>query len=788
VSAPLVSIIVPCYNGRDYVSDAIRSALGQTYSPIEVIVVDDGSTDDSLEVIRAFGDRVKCLPMPHRGGGAARNAGLEASRGDLIQFLDADDLLDADKLRRQVDALLETGADMVFCDETRVSFIESQYVDRFSPPYKGEDPVAFVLEHSIPTILALHRKEKLLAIGGWRTDIPCAQEFDLHLRLACSGCALHHLPEVLCKGRCVPGSVSSNYLGVLDQYSRILEPAYHGLKKSGKLDNERAQAFAAAMARAARHYLQHGETKKAAAYFQKARTMHPDGGLPQVYSRPARLLRRIMGPVITERLAGFNRRHGTSRNPDADEPEKPGDASGGTSRFKALMILHGFPPAHHSGTFRNEAFARHLPDFDIQPVVLCATDDDRGIPYNKVDGWRDNPRWAEVRRLPWELLPEPGQNQPAGRWLQRLPLGWTVACRLARKRVLNRVLPAAIELVRQHRPRVIYVSSPPIEAALVADALAQETGLPLVCDLRDPWTFLSWARYRHWLDFAIERRIEHNVLSRAAAVIANTPTARDLLISQIRLPPEKVIVIPNGYNESDFKSLSNTESERGSKFTVAYTGILSSFHTRAHSTRQMLKHALAVDYQPVDSDPNTRSPRWFFEAVELLLDAEPRLRERLEIVFAGAYTEFDRAIFNAFRYPACLRVLPPLPHTEALRLCARANLCLLLQIEMRLGGKDYCTAIPGKLYDYLRVGTRLLAPLQRGDAQELIEKFNAGVVVPPRDVQAIRAALEREIRRWESGESSRRTSAPPELDMYERRRLTRRLAEVLRQAVQENAS
>ena len=309
MTQPLVSIIIPCYNGRKFVADAIRSALGQTYSPIEVIVVDDGSTDNSLDVIRSFGDRVRCLALPHQGGGAARNAGLEASRGNLVQFLDADDLLKPAKLQRQVAALQESGADVVFCDSTRISFTDSSDVDWFSPPYRGEDPVAFVLEHPIPTILALHRRINLLAIGSWRTDLPCAQEFDLHLRLACAGCTFHHLPEVLCTGRCLPDSVSSSYVRVLDQFAQILGPAYQGLKAAGKLTDERARAFAAAMARAARHYIQQGESEKSKAYFQAARTMHPDGGLPQVYSRPARILRLIVGSVLTERLASLRRRH-----------------------------------------------------------------------------------------------------------------------------------------------------------------------------------------------------------------------------------------------------------------------------------------------------------------------------------------------------------------------------------------------------------------------------------------------------------------------------------------------
>ena len=456
--------------------------------------------------------------------------------------------------------------------------------------------------------------------------------------------------------------------------------------------------------------------------------------------------------------------------------------------MKALMILHGFPPAHHSGTLRNAAYARHLPDFGIQPVILCASDDDRVMPYGIVSGWHDDPQWAEVRRMSWNLLSKRSGFLMVRRGLQRLPIGGTLDVRRARARVLAGVLPAARELVQRHAPQVIYASAPPVETLLVAAALSREMNLPWVCDLRDPWSYYSWAKYRHWLDFALERRLERRVLSQAAAVIANTPTAKDLLITRVGVPPGKIVVIPNGYDELDFQALSGIGNDRRTKFTVVYTGILSSFQGRAPSPRHDLKRALGVDYRPLVSDPNTRSPRWFLEAVERLLDAQPSWRERLEIVFAGSYTDFDRAIFSSFRYPDCLRVLPPLPHTEALRLCAQAHLCLLLQIEMKKDGKDYCTSVPGKLYDYLRTGTRILAPIQQGDAQELIERLDAGMVVPPRDVQAIQTALEREFRRWENGETPRRTALSPELSKYERRNLSRQLADLLVQAASGSGS
>ena len=107
--SPLVSILIPCFNAEHLVGQAIESALAQTWPHKEVIVVDDGSTDASLEVIRRFGGRIRWESGPNRGGNIARNRLLELSSGEWLQYLDADDYLRSDKIRKQVEFLHENG-------------------------------------------------------------------------------------------------------------------------------------------------------------------------------------------------------------------------------------------------------------------------------------------------------------------------------------------------------------------------------------------------------------------------------------------------------------------------------------------------------------------------------------------------------------------------------------------------------------------------------------------------------------------------------------------------------
>jgi len=114
-TAASVSVIVPVYNGERYLAQAIESILAQTHPPVEIIVIDDGSSDDSSGIARKFGKPVRCQRQQNLGISAARNQGVELSSGQYLAFLDADDLWLPDKLRLQLEALrLEPALDAAF--------------------------------------------------------------------------------------------------------------------------------------------------------------------------------------------------------------------------------------------------------------------------------------------------------------------------------------------------------------------------------------------------------------------------------------------------------------------------------------------------------------------------------------------------------------------------------------------------------------------------------------------------------------------------------------------------
>lgn len=164
---PLASIIIPSHNHARYLPDAIESALAQTV-PVEVIVVDDGSTDATPDVTATYSRRARTIRQEHAGVAAARNRGIEAARSPFVMFLDADDVIAPAKVERQLAAFMH-GLGWVLCD-VRIEF-ESGAVDTASNRYgyagmdlHGDIAPLLELRNFIPVMAPLVRAEIFEAI------------------------------------------------------------------------------------------------------------------------------------------------------------------------------------------------------------------------------------------------------------------------------------------------------------------------------------------------------------------------------------------------------------------------------------------------------------------------------------------------------------------------------------------------------------------------------------------------------------------------------------------------
>ena len=196
---PLVSVIIPVYNGERYIVQAVESALRQTFTNLEIIVVDDGSTDRTQQVLQPYFDRIRYIYQENQGVAAARNIACQLAQGEFLAFLDADDYFLPSKLEKQLACfdhdpaldMVQTGWLMV--DET------GKYIFEMKPWQQAPklDLESFIIFKCVrPSAMMLRRKwwEKL---GGFNDNFPLAEDLDFALRLALKGCKAVWLEEIL---------------------------------------------------------------------------------------------------------------------------------------------------------------------------------------------------------------------------------------------------------------------------------------------------------------------------------------------------------------------------------------------------------------------------------------------------------------------------------------------------------------------------------------------------------------------------------------------------------------
>jgi len=248
MAEPLVSIIIPCYNAGRWLAATLDSALAQTWSPIEVIVVNDGSSDNTLTVAHEFSTRgVMVVDQPNRGASAARNHGLRLSCGEFIQFLDADDLLSPDKIARQMERLaaasprhLASGEWARFTDEpARAQFVpEPNWTDLSGLEFQM---LHFEAGWMMQPAAWLCPRQLLDEAGPWDESLSLNDDGEYFNRVTLASAGI-----LFC-----PGARVYYRSGLSTSLSRRLDPvALRSLWRVNELNCERLLATAGSSARA----------------------------------------------------------------------------------------------------------------------------------------------------------------------------------------------------------------------------------------------------------------------------------------------------------------------------------------------------------------------------------------------------------------------------------------------------------------------------------------------------------------------------------------------------------
>jgi glycosyltransferase involved in cell wall biosynthesis len=267
-TSPQISVIIPTFNRARTLARAIDSVLAQTYAPKEILVVDDGSTDQTRSLLAAYGDRIRILSQPNKGVSAARNLGIEHSTADFIALLDSDDRWEPEKLACQA-AFFKAHPGAMIC-QTQEIWIRNGV--RVNPMKKHQKPSGMIFEPSLHLCLvspsAVMMKKKLFDIKGlFNENFFVCEDYDFWLRVSTD------TPVFL-----IDRPLTVKYGGHEDQLScshsqdRFRIAAILDLVRSGILTRDQAAAALSVLKEKCRIYgngcLKRGKTDEAGTYLE----------------------------------------------------------------------------------------------------------------------------------------------------------------------------------------------------------------------------------------------------------------------------------------------------------------------------------------------------------------------------------------------------------------------------------------------------------------------------------------------------------------------------------------
>lgn len=278
MDTPAITVVIPAWNAAWCVGRAIDSVLAQTFTDFELVVIDDGSTDDTASVLAFHGSRIRVVSQPNGGLASARNAGIRAARGEYVAFLDADDWWLPEKLARQI-ALMRKQPWLAFCSTAvRVETPQGQPLPEWHCGHCGGHSVlesifsanAFVAGSGSAVLV---RREALIRSGGFDESLRSLEDIDLWMRLAVLGgygCIDECLAVILKR----PDSMSRNLQVMREAASRVMRKNRH-LLPAGRRGTFWRASYASMLADYAKWTFRDGHRLRAAGQLVHALVLAP---------------------------------------------------------------------------------------------------------------------------------------------------------------------------------------------------------------------------------------------------------------------------------------------------------------------------------------------------------------------------------------------------------------------------------------------------------------------------------------------------------------------------------
>ncbi|MFC1705982.1 glycosyltransferase family 2 protein [Planctomycetota bacterium] len=283
---PRVSVVIPTNNRAALLRGALDSVLAQTYRDFEVVVVDDGSTDETPDLLSGYGAPVRSIRKPHQGLSEARNAAIRASQGQLIAFLDSDDLWTPTKLERQIELFDEDPTlGLVYCDAEIFECGTGRVLGLYSwthPPHEEHALAQLFLCNFIPTLTVVVPRKVFDEIGGFCDAEWVAPDFDMWLRIA-ARYRIRAVREPLARRRKHAGMITHSW-----DWQRQLSRRLTAIERAVKREPQRLaclqkQAEVNRLLRMGRSLSSEGRLSEARTLFFRAIRLQPHSLLPYAH-------------------------------------------------------------------------------------------------------------------------------------------------------------------------------------------------------------------------------------------------------------------------------------------------------------------------------------------------------------------------------------------------------------------------------------------------------------------------------------------------------------------------
>ncbi|MBD3245485.1 MAG: glycosyltransferase [Candidatus Omnitrophica bacterium] len=747
-----LSIVIPAYNCAETITHTMGSVCVAEALSMEIILINDGSSDDTAKKIRSvqemYEKKIKYIQQDNAGPGAARNAGILASQGAYIAFLDADDLLMPDSLIDRVRFLDENpDVDLVFSDyavqsdtsQDTDSVLEKKrllsvlgketheqrntgvvFNDQFYKKYLDFVP------YPIWTGTVMMRRAVVEKTGLFRTDVYVGEDRDYWMRVL-ENHRVGYLPRVTAIYHIHAAGITQEKI----RYHRNRIKTFKPLLVGRRIDLRKVKKIIGSeyFFLAYEHYRQNQYLVAKKSFLQSFRYRPHWRSLLYLFLPPRRWCTTIFSTK---------------------------------SKVKTVLcVSYFFPPCANTGAIRPAKFVKYLSAYGWKPVVLtCERFYDFGSGTN-LELCGDIPPSTRVYRtsdiFSWKrrrVKPRAGATGKNGgitkrvTWYSRMKHFYR-DLRSVPDVVQGWIVPAVLtglRICRRHRVAAVFATTPFPSSLVAGYVIARIRRLPLIVDYRNPWNSSYWAR-KHFSFFqALTRRLEKMILEYAARmVVVSRALKQDIVRSYPAIAPGKITVIPNGYD------LDNVPSHEGlfPKFTLVHAGHL---------------------YHEEDS-------REFLEVVNELCREDPEFQRSVQLVFLGAKPQSE--VFTALEVRGIARHRKRVPRGECLTILARAHAALVF---FRKSREMPGLMTPSKIFDAMLCRKPILGQMSEGEEQEVVRASGLGKVAGYGEKTTVKKSILDAFAAFRQG-TVLDGAREGYIRQYERRVLTGRLAEVLCQAV-----